>query len=249
MSIFKNIFFKKKKETLQDLSFLKVDFHSHLIPGIDDGVKNYDEALSLIKELNSLGIQKIITTPHVMTDYYKNTPEIIENRLYKLRNEVKANNIPVIIEAAAEYMVDDGLEEKVKSKHILHFGQHYVLIELSTLTPPYHLKKVVFNLQIEGYKVILAHPERYGYWYNDLSNFEDLKNRNVFFQVNIVSLASFYPEPTRKHAETLINEGMVEFLGSDIHNHHYMQAIKESLSSKVLVDLVQSGKLLNHELL
>lgn len=249
MSIFKNIFFKKRKETLQDLSFLKVDFHSHLIPGIDDGVKDYDEALFLIKELSVLGIEKIITTPHVMSDYYKNSPGIIENGLYKLKNEAKANNIPVIIEAAAEYMVDDGLEEKLKKKDILHFGQNYVLIELSTLTPPYHLKKIVFDLQIEGYKVILAHPERYGYWYNDLSNFEELKNRNVFFQVNIVSLANFYPEPTKKHAETLINEGMVEFLGSDIHNHQFLRAIKESFSSKVLIDLVQSGKLKNHELL
>lgn len=249
MSIFKNIFYKKKKETLQDLSFLKVDFHSHLIPGIDDGAKDYDEALFLIKELYSLGIQKFITTPHVMSDYYKNTPQIIHDGLYKLKNEAQANNIPVTIEAAAEYMVDDGLEEKMKNKEILHFGQDYVLIELSTLTPPYHLKKIVFDLQIEGYKVILAHPERYSYWFGDLSNFEELKNRNIYFQVNVVSLADFYPEPTKKHAETLINEGMVEFLGSDIHNHQYLHALKESLSSKALIDFVQSGKLKNHELL
>lgn len=240
---------KSKKNKLIDYSSLKVDFHSHLIPNIDDGSKSYELSLELIRRMSGLGFKKLITTPHVMNDYCQNSPESIKLGLEKLRWEIEQVGIPIEIEAAAEYMVDDGFEAKLRNNEFLTFGNNYLLIELSSLSPPYNLKELLFDLQIEGYKIILAHPERYTYWMNDFKNFEELKNRNVFFQMNTVSLSGFYPEPTRKFAIKLIDANMIDFLGSDMHNLKYLRALELALDDKNLQKILSAGQLLNHTLL
>jgi tyrosine-protein phosphatase YwqE len=116
---------------------------------------------------------------------------------------------------------------------------------MSYYSPNPDLKNLVFNLQVDGYKVILAHPERYTYWFNDFSKFEDLKDRGVYFQLNLVSLAGHYPEPVKKFAEKLIEKGMIDFVGSDMHNLNYLNSLVKSLKEKSLVRLLESGKLLN----
>lgn len=244
MSVFKNILGKNKRK-FEDFSSLKVDFHSHLIPNIDDGSKSYDVSVDLIKRLHKLGFEKIITTPHIMTDFFRNTPQIVKDALEKLRHEVQQEDVPVTIEAAAEYLIDDGFEKKFRDNQLMTFGDNHLLIELSTLSPPYNFKELLFDLQIEGYKIILAHPERYTYWMHDFKMFEELKNRNVLFQLNTVSLTGFYPDPTKKFAQKLIDAGMIDFLGSDMHNHNYFKALQNSLGEKYLQKLLVSGKLKN----
>lgn len=222
--------------------------HSHLIPGIDDGAKTLEDAVALARRMHELGYKKLITTPHIQQEFYKNTPEIILSGLEKLRAALKAENIPVEIEAAAEYLLDDGFEEKAALGELLSFSGKHILVELSYFNPHPNLKTFVFNLQVDGYKVILAHPERYTYWFNDFSKYEDLKDRGVFFQLNTVSLANYYPEPVKKFAEKLIEKGMIDFIGSDMHNMRYMEAMEKSLKEKALSKLIASGKLLNENL-
>ena len=219
--------------------------HSHLIPGIDDGVKNLSESVDLARRMYQLGYKKLVTTPHIQHDFFRNTPEIILSGLERVRKALKTENIPLEIHAAAEYLLDDGFEEKAAKGNLLTFSERYILVELSYFNPHPNLKTFIFNLQVEGYKVILAHPERYTYWFSDFSKFEDLKDRGLFFQVNLVSLAGFYPEPVKKMAEKLMEKGMVEFVGSDMHNTGYMIALEKSLKEKSLVKLAESGKLLN----
>ncbi len=187
--------------------------HSHLIPGLDDGARTLDDSIMLISRMHGLGYEKLIITPHIQGEFFCNTPETIRNGLEKVRRALKSENIPVEIQAGAEYMLDDRFEEKAEKGELLSFGDKYILLELSYFNPHPNLKTFVFNLQVDGYKVILAHPERYTYWHNDFSKFEDLKNRGVFFQLNIISLANFYPDPVNKFAEKLIDKGMIEFIG------------------------------------
>jgi tyrosine-protein phosphatase YwqE len=245
--MFKN-FFSSSTSGLTDFSQVAVDMHSHLIPGVDDGAKTLEESIALIQRMHELGYKKLITTPHIQNEFYKNTPETILPGLDKIREALRVENIPVELEAAGEYLVDDGLEEKISTGGLMTFGDNYVLVELSYFNPHPNLKTFIFNLQIEGYKVILAHPERYSYWFNDFAKFEDLKDRGVYFQLNLVSLAGYYPDPVKKFAEKLIEKGMIDFVGSDMHNMNYMDAIEDCLKERSLAKLLDSGRVLNAEL-
>lgn len=222
--------------------------HSHLIPGIDDGARTIDDSLDLIRRMHGLGFTKLITTPHIQSEFFKNTPENILSGLQRLRDALAGANIPVQVEAAAEYLLDDGFEDKMNAGNLLSFSDKYILVEMSYYSPHPNLKTFVFNLQVDGYKVILAHPERYTYWMNDFAKYEDLKDRGVYFQLNTVSLAGYYPDPIKKFAEKFIEKGMVDFIGSDLHNLNYLQALEKSLKEKPLSKLISSGKLLNARL-
>ncbi len=248
MGLKNSIFSSTKLSKPLDLSIVGTDMHSHLIPGLDDGCQTTEESLSLIRRLKDVGFKKLITTPHIMHDYYKNRPEIILPELERLRKAVKEEGLNIELEVAAEYMLDGGFEGRYKSEKLMTFGDNYVLIELSYMDEPPNLKSVIFDLQISGYKIILAHTERYAYWFPDFKKFMDLKDRGVFFQINIISLGGFYTHPVKKMAEKLIDNGMVEFIGSDAHNKNYLDGLDLALYEKHLQKLINSDRLLNSTL-
>lgn len=223
------------------MSVIGADMHSHLIPGIDDGSESMDDSIELVKALYNIGYRKLITTPHIITEYFKNTPEIIHNGLEKLRTAVADANIPVKIEAAAEYMYDDVLKNKFSAGELLTFGNNYVLIELSAFIPPLNFFQLVFDMKLEGYPPILAHPERYGYWYNDFENFVTLKDREILLQINLPSLTGYYSPEVRRMAEKLIDNNMVDFVGTDLHNMEYFEQVDRSRYYKHLEKLINSG--------
>jgi protein-tyrosine phosphatase len=247
--VFKNLFsYLPNKSVIPDFSAVNTDMHSHLIPGLDDGAKNLTESVDLARRMYDLGYRKLITTPHIQQEFFRNTPEIILNGLDKVRKALKSGNVPIELQAGAEYLIDDGFEEKLSKGNLLTFSGKYLLVELSYYNPHPNLKEFIFHLQVDGYKVILAHPERYTYWFNDFAKYEELKDRGVFFQSNVVSLSRFYPDPVKKMAEKLIDKGMIDFLGSDMHNMNYMQALEKALKERALFKLLGSGKLLNRTL-
>ncbi len=243
-----NWFSNKKKEKLHsiDFSIIKTDMHSHLIPGIDDGAPDLSSSIILIKELVSLGFKKIITTPHIMSDIYRNSPENISHGLQELKKEIVKQEIHVEIEAAAEYYVDFEFEQKINDKNLLTFGDNFILIELSFSQAPQNLFEIIFKLQLEGYKVVLAHPERYGFYNKE--NYEELINRGVLFQINLLSLIGYYSSQIQLKAEELIANNQVSFVGSDCHNMRHAQLYIECQNKKSWHDLVNSGKLLNYNL-
>jgi protein-tyrosine phosphatase len=222
-------FLRGKPEQMEalDLSWLEVDMHSHLIPGIDDGSKSMEESLELIKRLSSYGLRKIITTPHIMSEYYKNTPEIISMGLEDLRKAVIAEGISIEIEAAAEYYMDDILLEKIKDgERLLTFGENYILVETGFINKPQMLLETMFQLEMSGYKPILAHPERYQYLLADKGLLGDLVDRKILFQVNLLSLTGFYSKPVKDFAESLLERDLVKFLGTDCHNVRYLDMLE-----------------------
>lgn len=210
---------------------LRTDMHSHLLAGLDDGVKTHDEALELIKHFAALGYEKLITTPHIMSDYYRNEPEPIKEKLRELNTHLLQHNIPLTIEAAAEYFLDEDLMQKVElKKELLTFGKKYLLFETNFLTEPYQLNDFIFKVTIQGYKPILAHPERYAYM--TMEKAEALRDRGVLFQINIPSLVGFYSKPIQRLAYKMIDQGWVEMLGSDCHSMIYMKALNEAIQNK-----------------
>lgn len=248
MNIFQNIFGKGKLTEPADLSVLVTDLHSHLIPGIDDGVKSYEESMQVIKALVELGYKKIITTPHVMSDYYKNTPEIIKNGLYMLREEISKQGISVEIDAAAEYYIDDLFIEKLKRKELLTFSGNHILVELPFFNEPQNFFSVIFELVVEGYKPVLAHVERYTYWYQDFENYEKLKDREILLQMNLTSLYEDDNSHLRKITEKLIEKDMIDLVGGDVHNMQHIEKIKKVLHNISLKKLIESNRLLNNKL-
>ena len=247
VNIFNNIFGSKKLPSI-DFSEVGVDIHSHLLPGIDDGSKSIEESVELISKLKKLGYRKLIVTPHIMTDMFPNTPEIINEKLTSLRLALNAANIDIQIEASAEYFLDYNFEELFKTKKIIPFSNKYILFELSYFNPPENLEAMLFAMQIEGYKPILAHPERYPYWSNNFAQYQKLKDREVLFQLNMISLTGSYSVPTMKLAEKFIENDMIEFVGTDMHNLNYYLELEKAGTCKHLHKLLDSGKLLNNKL-
>jgi tyrosine-protein phosphatase YwqE len=248
MSFFSKIF--KKEPTLDpiELGVFKSDIHSHLIPGIDDGAPDMDASVAMIKRFKEMGYNKIVTTPHVMCDYYKNTPEKILKGLDDVKSELSKQAIDIEISAAAEYNLDDGLAELIEKKEILTFGDNYVLFELPFMSEPKNFQEIVFKFQTNGYKPILAHPERYSYWYDEPEKFEELRAKGILLQLNLLSLTGHYSPQTRKIAEKMVEANLVDAVGTDCHRIEHLGIIEKLKTSKYLHQLANQENLFNKTL-
>lgn len=229
---------------------MAVDIHSHLIPGIDDGVKTMDDSIFLLRQFEALGFKKVITSPHVVSDGYNNTTSIILNGRDRVREAIKANAINLEFDAVAEYYMDETMYEKIEKKDLLTLGTNFVLVEFSYLAKTNNAFDILYKMQVAGYRVLLAHPERYPYFYsNSFDHYKSLKDRNVYFQINIMSLMGRYGKEAKFTAERMIDEKMVNFVGTDLHNARQMESIKDCLNLKYLDKILNYEKLLNKTLL
>ena len=228
INIIDRIFGTKKETTFK--SCLSTDLHSHLLPGIDDGVESFDEALALLRSFAELGYKKVITTPHVMQDYYRNEPETIVSLAKELNDKLKAADIPVELEAAAEYL-DESLVEKVGGAgKVLTFGNNYLLFETSFMDKPIFMDDFIFECTSKGYNPVLAHPERYAYVHNDPRILGELQHRGVLLQINANSIGGYYSKEVRKLVRKMIDDRIVNFVGSDCHSEKHMQVLKSTVN-------------------
>jgi tyrosine-protein phosphatase YwqE len=245
-----NLFTRKLDEEVPlDLSWLQTDMHSHLIPGIDDGSKSMEESIALVKRLAGYGLKKIITTPHIMSEYYRNTPEIIHMGLEDLRKALKQEGIEIEINAAAEYYMDEIFLEKVKAgEKMLTFGDGYILVETGFINKPQMLLDIIFHLEMAGYKPILAHPERYQYLIGDKKLQEELFERRLLFQVNLLSFTGFYSKQVKEFGEMLVDKGLVALLGTDCHNERYLDMLETLPKHQKIYEKIQHLELINKTL-
>ena len=243
-------FFRKKKEKLSENNLpvipVTIDMHSHLLPGIDDGSESLEQSIEMIKTFRDMGYRKVITTPHIMADFYKNTPEIIEEKLQLVREELEAQRIPVEIEAAAEYYLDEGLMDKLnKEIPLLTFGEKYLLFETSYISPIASIDKAIFTMKMQGYQPVLAHPERYIYLYHNFDEIIRIQEIGVLLQININSLSGYYSKAAKVFAEQLIDKKLVSFIGSDCHRPQHLEVMQQTSSQPYYRKVLQLNLLNN----
>jgi protein-tyrosine phosphatase len=229
-----------------DFSGVITDMHSHLIPGIDDGSKSIEESIQLIKELCELGFKKLITTPHIMSDFYKNTPEIILSGLEKVQAAVKEECLPVTITAAAEYYLDDGFIQKLENEKLLCIKDNYLLFEISYVNVPENMMDIIFRMQVQGYKPIMAHPERYPFWFNNLDFYKSLRDQGVLLQLNVNSLSGYYGPEAKRTAEKMIDMELVDLIGTDTHGMKHIKALQKCTKEKHFRKVLEFNLLNKH---
>jgi len=233
-----DIFKSKPKLAEEPDRSMWVDFHSHLLPGIDDGCSNLEDSIQNIRELQYQGVKRIITTPHIFKELYPNTPEIIRDKLSLLKKALLENNIQVDIEATAEYYLDEWFCSNFQNMELLTLPGNYILVETNYMArPPFH-EQILFDLQTSGYKVIFAHPERYNYLLMDFKNFDKLYDTGILFQTNLLSFTGYYSPQIKSAAEYLLKNKMINLVGSDIHKIRHSQTITLFKRSKMYTNLL-----------
>lgn len=227
-----------------------VDIHSHLLPGLDDGAKSITETIEICKLMYQLGYQKIIATPHNQKGWFNNPPEKIYETLNKVNIALSVHRINLQLGVASEYYLDELFIQQIKKKDVLTFGQNYVLFELS----PFICSKTLFSdirtIIDYGYTPVLAHPERYIYFYNQKEKYNYLNELGVKLQLNLVSLSYSVSKELRSNAEYLVDCQLVSFCGSDSHSVKNPNIIAQLANTTVYFDkLLQTNPLLNKTLL
>lgn len=253
--------FLKKKKTLPTFAPLVTDVHCHLLPMVDDGSKSVEESLDVMEVMKECGFEEIRLTPHFIHLRFPNRADDIKERYKKFCADVEAKKgdrqIPRITSVTGEFQIDDGFNEYLETGQLLTYKfsdetecseKGIVLIEFSLHQKRMGLEEKVFRLITEGYDVILAHPERYPYLDSHSEMLSRFKEQGVYFQVNILSLDGFYGEASLKKSFEFIENDWVEFLGTDMHNLTYAQALRHASTNKKIIKLLERKEFLNKKL-
>ena len=189
------------------------DWHSHILPGVDDGVQTMEEALQILKKYEELGVKEVWLTPHIMEDI-PNTTAHLKERFTELQTSYQGN---VRLHLAAENMLDNLFEERLEKNDLLPIGEHrdHLLVETSYFNPPMGLYDILQRIKAKGYYPILAHPERYTYM--EKEDYRKLKAMGIKFQVNLFSLIGIYGSDVKKKAEWNLKNNFYNLVGSDLH--------------------------------
>ncbi len=236
-------FFSKKKYLIDYLEGL-VDMHNHILPGIDDGAKTVDDSVALIKGFGEFGITRFVCTPHIMENYYPNNPITINASLEILKNRLKMNGMDSIkVEAAAEHMIDSNFELLLERNDIMPLKKQYLLVEMSYLQPSINFDEAIQRVAEHRFFPILAHPERYVYLKEGSSKYKKYRENGILFQLNLLSLGTYYGKEVQRKASKLIENGLIDFIASDVHNMAQLQSLKEikidSKLEKVLIPIIR----------
>ena len=194
-----------------------VDIHNHLLPGIDDGSTSLEETTLLIEGMKKLNIHSAIATPHTFGKLWDNTPDTIKNA-FEIAT-VQDSNKYFLKGYASEYMLDNSFMQRLKEGPLLCTHENYILLEFDLFLKPINLYDMLFEIKIKGYKIIIAHPERYLYFHDNIKKYENLKEFGVYFQLNLLTMVGHYGKNIKKMAEQLLEKELYDFTGTDIHNN------------------------------
>ena len=259
LAFLRNLFRKRPSQGVvkNDLKLLVTDVHSHLVPGVDDGAPDMTSALALISRLHHLGFERLVTTPHIMSDLYPNTPDILQPRFHELKREVAKRFPSLTLTLAAEYFLDTSFIELLENPDkLLTFpcidplngDKHEMLLfEFAFHEAPNDelLTEAIFKMQTSGITPVVAHCARYPYWHMDRSKLESLHSKGVILTVNAATLVGNYGDLAKETANHAVDQGWIRMVCSDTHAPHHIVAVKELETSEILAKLIESGKLLN----
>lgn len=242
-------FIGKKKEALVPLRDLGItcDVHSHLLPNVDDGSQSAKDSIDLIARMKAIGYRKIICTPHFMTGFYNNTPESVRTSLDFMKGELSRQNINIELDVAAEYFIDYDFVQDLNKKRMLTLDDNKLLFECSFTNEHQNFSETIFEMQVNGYTPVLAHPERYLYWHGKLDFMKDIHDRGVLFQLNMLSIANAYTRDVNTAAKALVDNGLCDFIGTDLHNAEQLNIIEQAMIPASVFDKLQN-RLLNNKM-
>ena len=231
----------KSKPVLKDLiPDDHIDIHSHLLPGVDDGARTFEDTMRLTKALQGFGISQIITTPHIIQYVWDNSHDQILSKKATTVVELEKNKITVPFSAAAEYLMDDQFVRLFQSGELLTLKNNYVLVEMSYINAPIQLYSILFDLQVAGYIPVLAHPERYLFYHNNFREYEKLRRAGCLFQLNLLSVVGYYGAEITKIADQLLQKGMYTYVGSDVHHDNHIASFEQKVKIKDLTPLKEA---------
>ncbi len=234
-------FFKRKSLPSFPFHLLKTDYHSHILPGIDDGSPDLETSVLLLNGLIELGYETFTATPHVMHDIWKNNNASIQSAYQKLQQHLESIGITNNVRAAAEYLLDENFKQLLENKEPLRtIKDNLVLIEISFIQPPIQLKDIIFEMQMQGYQPVFAHPERYHYYFSKKNELQEIRSAGCLFQSNLLSFSGYYGPDVLRSAEWLATMNMVDLLSTDIHHERHLDALRQLKQTKAL-DLVLDG--------
>lgn len=223
--------------------------HCHLVPKVDDGSKCIEESIECLHTLKAVGYDKVIITPHFQFPRFQNDEDDICRRYEELKKQAADAGVDITFAGiAGEYRIDDGFKPRLDNPRFLLVGGKYVLVEFSLHQQMMGCDEMIFDLQMKGYEIILAHPERYPYLNVFGSRMEQLKNQGVLFQINLLSLGGFYGEEAKRRAYHLIEHGWVEFMGTDTHNTMYAQALIDLSHDRKVEKVLEKYEFMNKSL-
>ena len=243
-------FFKKKSTADVGRLWFSTDIHCHILPGVDDGSPDTATSVSLVEAQSRWGIKRVFASPHVTLGVFENTPETIDGPREDLRKALAEKGVSVELNNHAEYRIDDFSLAQIDSPQAMKLPGDYVMIENPFSSEPGLLDKIVFDLQVKGLRPILAHPERYSYYYRRPERYQQLHDAGLLFQVNVLSLAEAYGKEQRKMGEYLMEKGLVDFLGTDMHNLRHVEIIDAYLASRAAASHRRAleGRLMNDKI-
>ncbi len=213
--------------------FWQTDLHSHVCPGIDDGSPNAERSVQLVAGMHELGFRRMIVTPHVTDEVFPNTPEIIAESYTRLVESCRQAGVEMKFNYSAEYRIDELLFHFLRTGQVRPLPGGYLLVENSWMQEPANLDAFLFELRSNyGYMPVLAHPERYQYYQRHRERYRLLREQGIMFQINLLSLAGHYDKACKNTAEWLLENKMVEFIGSDMHRPSHLESIRNYLMSK-----------------
>lgn len=229
-----NLFRSKKAPAYTGFSWLSQDIHSHILPGIDDGSPDIETSLQLLRSLSEAGITKFICTPHIIGDMYHNTPQTINDSLARLNKAVRDNGMSTEISAAAEYMMDDHFMELLRKKEpLLTLTKNYILTELSYSTAPQKLEQISFEINVNNYQPLMAHPERYPYYHKNYDAYSRMKELGFLLQVNLLSLTGYYGKKVAKAAKFILENNLADFVDTDLHHFNHLRVLTDTKSIRI----------------
>jgi tyrosine-protein phosphatase YwqE len=241
--------FRRKYTPKPIFEVLGTDMHCHLVPKVDDGSKCYEESIECLNTLSAVGYKKVIVTPHFQTPRFENDEDDIRRRYEDLKKEAVKAGVEIEFGGiGGEYRIDSGFQKRLENPRFLQLNDKYVLVEFSLHQQMMGCDEMIFDMQMKGYEVILAHPERYPYLNVHGARMEQLKNQGVFFQINVLSLGGFYGDEAKKRAYQMLENGWVEFMGTDTHNTMYAQALIDLSNDRKVEKILEKHEFLNKTL-
>lgn len=222
----------KSKKVCRDVAWIGTDIHSHLLPGIDDGVQDPDTGVRFMKALLDLGYSQFIVTPHIYDEVHPNTPATINAAHEQLYGAMQQAGLgDVYTHSAAEYMLGQQFGQLLERGNMKAYPEKHLLIEMPYIAEPMQLEQTLFEISIKGYKPIMAHPERYVFYFDKPEAYHRLKEMGCLLQLNLLSPTGYYGREVAKAAAYMIKNGLYDVVGTDLHHERHLTKLSQYIKS------------------